>query len=411
MPDLLTEVKNLIEEQGRAWEEFKAANDERLKEIEKNGVADAALVAKVEATNAALSEIQGKIRELETAAARPRLSRDGKEISAQAAAYAEAWNRWARTGEEPAALTQAQNAMSTGSDPDGGYAVPEELDRDILSLMQDVSPFRRLANVVQVGSPNYRKLVNIHGASSGWVGETDARTETNTAQLAQLTPYWGELYANPQITQTTLDDAFFDVESWHAGEVSTEFAIQEGAAFTSGNGTNKPKGFLAYTTAATADSSRAFGTLQYIPTGVAAAIADDTHPAMDPLITAVHSLKAGLRSGAVWLMNSLTAGAYRKVKDENGQYIWQPSLQAGQPNMLLGYPVEESEDMPDIAADAYPVAFANWKRGYTIVDRVGIRVLRDPYTNKPYVGFYTTKRVGGFVADSQAIKLIKVAAS
>lgn len=405
------EIQNALTALNRAFEEFKAKNDERLKQIETKGHADAALVTEVENLNNAMTELQGQVREIQTAAARPRLSRDGQEIDAQAAAYADAWNLFARTGEETPELVRAQNAMSTGSDADGGYAVPEELDRNILSLMQDVSPFRRLANVITVGSPNYRKLVNVHGAASGWVGETDPRSATNTAQLAQLTPFWGEIYANPQITQTTLDDVFFDVERWHADEVSSEFAQQEGAAFTSGDGTNKPKGFLAYTTAATRDSARAFGTLQYIPTGVAAAIGDDTHAAADVLIDVIHNTKAGLRSGAIWLMNSLTVGAYRKVKDGDGNYIWQPSVQAGQPNMLLGYPVEESEDMPDIAADALPVAYGNFKRGYTIVDRVGIRVLRDPYTNKPYVGFYTTKRVGGFVADSQAIKLVKVAAS
>lgn len=406
----IAEIKNLIEEQGRAWEAFRAANDERLKQVEAKGAADAVLVTQVEATNKLLGELQVKIQDLETKAARPRMGQNGREIDPEVEAHAKAFNTFMRSGEEKG-LLDAQNAMSIGSDPDGGYAVPEELDREILSLEQNLTPMRELANVITVGSSNYRKLVSKHGANSGWVGETEGRPATNAAQLAELTPYWGEIYANPQATQTTLEDVFFNVESWLAGEVSMEFAIQEGAAFVSGNGTNKPKGFLAYTIASTADSARAFGSIQYVPTGVAAAISDGTHPAFDALITAIQSMKAGLRSNASWLMNSLTAGAYRKVKDDNGQYIWQPSVQAGQPAMLLGYPTREAEDMPDVAADAYPAAFANWKRAYTIVDRVGIRVLRDPFTNKPYVGFYTTKRVGGFVADSEAIKLVKVAAS
>lgn len=409
----MTEVKNLIEEQGRQWEEFRAANDARLKQVEEKGVADAALVNKVEALGEAISNTSKALEDLEVKINRTSLANGG--ASAEEAEYKVAFRNFLRTGEEgevqEAGKKVFRNAMSVGSNPDGGYAVPEELDREILALMKDASPMRQVANVITVGSPNYRKLVNTHGASSGWVGETDARAETNTSKLAQLTPFWGEVYAFPQVTQSALEDLFFNVDAFVSGESALEFASKEGASFVSGNGTNKPKGFLAYTITNEADGARAFGSLQYVPTGVAAAISDGTHAAFDPLITLVQSLKAGHRTGAAWQMNSLTAGAYRKVKDENGQYIWQPSLQVGQPNTMLGYAVVENEDMPDIAANAYAVAFGNWKRGYTIADRVGVQVLRDPYTNKPYVGFYTTKRVGGMVADSEAIKLLKVAAS
>lgn len=410
-----TEVKNTLDALNRAFEEFKQKNDERIAQVEKNGSADAVLTAEVENLNGAITTLQNRLTELETTAARPRLDQNGREVHPEQAAYKKAFNKFLRSGDEGEVTESGkrlfENAMSIGTDADGGYAVPEDLDRTILDLVREISPMRQLANVITVGTSNYRKLVNVHGAASGWVGETAARPVTNTSQLAELTPFWGEIYANPQVTQQALDDIFFNVEEWHGNEVAQEFAVQEGSAFVSGNGTNKPKGFLAYTTAATADGTRAFGQLQYIPTGVAAAIEDATHPAFDTVIDVVHSLKAPLRAGASWLMNSLTAAAYRKVKDGNGQYLWQPPIQAGQPATLQGYPVAYAEDMPDIAAGALAVAFGNFRRGYTIVDRMGARVLRDPFTNKPYVGFYTTKRVGGFVADSEAIKLIKVAAS
>ena len=207
-----------------------------------------------------------------------------------------------------------------------------------------------------------------------------------------------------------LDDAFFDVETWLAEELSEEFAEKEGTAFVLGDGVSKPKGFRTYPTEATADSSRDFGTLQYVPTGVA-----DGFPATDKadiLIDLTTTLRAPYRKGAVWLMNSSSLAVVRKFKDSNGDYIWRAGLIEGQPSLLLGYPVYEVEDMPSIGAGSFPIAFGNFKRGYTITDHVkGVRLLRDPYTNKPYVHFYTTKRVGGGIVNSQAIKLLKIATS
>jgi HK97 family phage major capsid protein len=205
---------------------------------------------------------------------------------------------------------------------------------------------------------------------------------------------------------------FFNVEQWLAENVGVEFGVQLGAAFVTGNGTDKPKGFLTYTINATADATRTFGQLQYVPSGEAATFktATATVSPADCLVDLVHALKAGYRSGASWLMNSSTAAVVRKWKDIDGAFIWQRSIAAGQPDTLLGYPVEESADMPDIAANAYPVAFGNWKRGYVLVNRP-TRLLRDPYTNKPNVGFYTTRRVDGGVVNSEAIKLLKIAAA
>lgn len=215
----------------------------------------------------------------------------------------------------------------------------------------------------------------------------------------------GEIYANPQATQTMLDDVFFNAEAWIQDEIATEFMYQEGAAFVVGNGTNKPKGFLAYATAATADSARADGTIEHVATGVAGDFAASNKG--DALINLVYKLKAGHRAGAVFTINKALLGEIRGFKNGDNDYIWRPGLDAGQPSTLLGYNVIEIEDMPTKAANSLSVAFGNFKAGYTIVDRMGARTLRDPFTNKPYVGFYTTKRVGGMLVDSEAIKVLK----
>lgn len=399
------EVKQAIDALNRAFEEFKQANDERLAQIEARGSADGALVEKVERLNAEITKLQGHIDEMSVQMQRRSLGAGDRKETPEARQYREAFGSYLRKGEDDG-LVAVKGAVQTGVDSDGGYAVPEELDREISALLVDISPMRQLATVRQAGA-GYKKLANIRGTTSGWVGETDSRTETNTPQLADVTPPQGEIYAFPFATQRALDDLFFDVEAWLAEEVATEFALQEGIAFISGDGSDKPKGILDYPTSTDPDGTRAFGTLQVIHTGSASDLGANP---IDVLIDVVYSTKAGHRQVASWLMNSLTVGAVRKVKDQEGNYIWQPSTQAGQPATLLGYPLFEDEAMPDIAADALPIAFGDWRRGYEIVDIMGTRVLRDPYTNKPYVGFYTTKRVRGGVINSEAIKLVKVAA-
>ena len=401
-----TEVKSAIDALNRAFEEFKAANDERIKQLETRGSADGALTEKVERLNGEISKLQSQLTEVELQANRRALGPDGRREDPAVREHREAFNRFMRKGvEDGLGELAVKAAVQTGVDADGGYAVPEELDRQIASLLVEVSPMRQLAAVKQVGA-GYKKLINTRGTASGWVGETAARPETDTPTLADVTPPQGEIYANPFATQRSLDDIFFDVEAWLAGEVVTEFSFQEGVAFVTGDGTNRPKGFLTYPTAATADGTRPFGTLQAVNTGAAADLG--TAP-LDALITLVYAMKAGHRRNASWLANALTYAELRKVKDANDNYIWQPSAQAGQPATLLGYAAYEDGAMPDIAADALPVAFGDWRAGYEINDIRGTRVLRDPYSNKPYVGFYTTKRVGGGVVNSEAIKLLKVA--
>ena len=289
---------------------------------------------------------------------------------------------------------------------EGGYAVPREIDAAIDRLVTLASPIRQIANVVKVGTSGYRKLVTRTGVVSGWVAENTARPETATPQFAEIVPSFGELYANPAATQAMLDDAAFDAEAWLSSEIAAEFAKAEGAAFVAGTGVNRPKGFLAAPVAATADGTRPFGTLQYLPSGAAGAFAANPQ---DRLVDLVHSLKAPHRQGAVWVMNATTLAVIRKFKTTDGAFLFQPGLVAGQPNMLLGYPIVEAADMPDIAANSLSIAFGDFKRGYLIAERSDTRVLRDPYTNKPFVHFYATKRVGGTVADSEAIKLLRFA--
>jgi HK97 family phage major capsid protein len=290
----------------------------------------------------------------------------------------------------------------------GGYAVPKEIDAQIDALLKVASPIRSVANVVKVGSAGYRKLVTTGGTPSGWAAETAARPETATPTFVEIAPPTGELYANPSASQAMLDDATFDVEAWLAGEIAAEFAKAEGTAFVSGSGVNRPKGFLAQPTATAGDGARAFGTLQYLATGVSA---DFGSAPQERLIDLVQALRAPYRQGAAWVMNAATLARIRKFKTSDGAFVWAPSLSAGQPATLLGYPVIEAEDMPDIAANSLSIAFGNFRLGYLIAERSETQVLRDPYSNKPFVNFYATKRVGGCVTNSEAIKLLRFAAA
>jgi HK97 family phage major capsid protein len=292
---------------------------------------------------------------------------------------------------------------------DGGFAIPREIDAEIDTALKSISPIRAIANVVQVGSSGYRKLVTQNGVASGWAAETAARPETGSPKFNEIVPNFGDLYANPAATQAMLDDAAFDVEAWLAGEIATEFAKAEGSAFVGGNGTDKPRGFLTVPTAVTTDATRPFGTLQYLPSGLAGAFAASGPE--NRLVDLVHSLRAPYRQGAVWVMNASTLATIRKFKTADGAFIWQAGLSAGQPDTLLGYPVVEAEDMPDISANSLSIAFGNFKAGYLIAERAETSIIRDPFTNKPYVHFYATKRVGGTVSNSEAIKVMKFSAS
>ena len=402
MPVDIKDIENVATELKSSFDEFKQKNDKRLEAVEQEKGKLAEQVDSLNGKLSALDELktglEAELKELK----RPGTTGDSK--SKEAKEHKEAFNRFLRKGDEKGLAELEQKALSTGTDADGGYAVPEELDRSLIELQRDAVIMRQESNVISVGTSEYKKLVNLHGASSGWVGEEDERPETNTPKLSQIVPFMGEIYGNPQATQTMLDDGFFDVEQWLNGELQIEFAEKEELGFTSGNGSKKPKGFLAYPMTEEADKIRAFGKLQYIRSGHAANITADA------VLQLVYSLRKVHRMGAKFMLNNSSLFKVRTLKNDQGEYLWRPGLDAGQPSTLAGYGVAENEEMPDVAADSLPVAFGNFKRGYTIVDRIGTRVLRDPYTNKPFVGFYTTKRVGGMVSDSEAIKLMKIKA-
>lgn len=362
--------------------------------VERQDAHDAAIAA----LRSEVEEVKGRIERAGRSAVRPLLG-GGVNAGAELSGFIDGYVRHGRETE--------LKALSSTVAADGGFAVPQKIDELIARRLVEISPIRSIANVVRTGTSGFRRLVSIGGAASGWVSETGARPETASPKLAEIVPPSGELYANPSATQAMLDDAAFDVEAWLANEIAAEFARAEGAAFINGTGTNQPRGFLAATTSTAGDNTRAFGSLQFIGSGNATGF--DSAPEAK-LIDLVFQLKAPLRQGACWVMNSATLAAVRKLKTADGAFLWQPGMVERQPDRLLGYPVIEAEDMPDVAANAFPIAFGNFRAGYLIAERSQTTILRDPYTNKPYVQFYATRRVGGQVMDSDAIKLLRIAA-
>ncbi len=302
-------------------------------------------------------------------------------------------------------------AMSVGSDPEGGYTVTPFMSSEIMSVIHESSPIRAVARVVTITTDRFEEIEDRgDDLDCAWVSETQGRPATATPALGKLVISPGEIYAFPQATQRLLDDSGFSIENWLMTKIGEKMARKESTAFVNGDGIGKPTGFMTLPVAATADATRAWGTLEYLATGTSAGFGTDPAGA-EKLIDFVHKMKTAYRTDAVWCMNKKTIGTVRKLRDAAGRFIWQDSLAAGQPDRLLGYRVVEAEDMPDIAANSFSIAFGNFRRGYVIVDRQGVRILRDPFTNKPYVGFYTTRRVGGNVQNSESIKLLKFGTS
>ncbi len=357
---------------------------------------------RLDSLDATMTELKGQLDRAHRQSQRPRLRGNDVRQSAFVDGYL-------RKGLDAGLAGYEAKSINFTTPGDGGFALPKEIDSAIEAKLRDISPIRGLSTVVRTSSADYRKLVATNGIASGWVNETATRPETATNTFAEVAVPTGELYANPAATQAMLDDAAFDVAQWLTDEIAIEFAQKEGAAFISGTGVQRPKGFLTYATAATIDGVRPFGTLQYVPAGAAGAFtATNPH---DKIVDLVHALRPAFRQGAAFVMNSKTLSVVRKFKDTTGQFLWQPGLGDARPATLLGYQVIEAEDMPDIAADSLSIAFGNFKHGYVVADRTDVRVLRDPYSNKPFVNFYATKRLGGAVVNSEAIKLMKFAVS
>lgn len=423
-------VADALDKIATAFDEYKKTNDARIEAV-KSGASTEALdakLAKIDEHIDGLNEVKSKMEKMETKLARPGALDGGRQEgeSKEAVEYRHAFLDWMRAPGDherqqktAAAAKQleaknrdgretraTQTVTSTGSA--GGFALPEIIERQIARLSVDISPIRQIATVRTVGSPDYKELFDINGAGFEWVGETDPRSQTNTPDLAEVAPTFGTASAKPQASEESLDDLFFDVENWLTMSAAEAIAQGEGAAFVSGNGTKKPTGFLAGPTpVTTADSSRAFGTLQYIASGQAAALPTSA----DVFYDLVYSLRARYRNNAQWVTSKLVLAALRKYKDTSGQYLWQPALTAGQPATFMGYGITEAEDMPAVGAGAFSLAFGDFKEGYLIADRVGMRITRDEITTPGFVKFYVRKRVGGKIRNSQAIKLLKIAAS
>lgn len=339
---------------------------------------------------------------------------DGDTRSAEEIQYETDFSSWFRTGRDQEAIETAVSsgkikaATSVGSDEDGGFTAPVEWDRTITDERQAISEMRQYAGIQTVTGQGFTKLYNLHGTTSGWVGETAGRTETATPKLAPYSFAFGEIYANAGATSRLLQDSEIDIAEWLAGEVNMEFSLQEGVAFMTGNGSNKPKGFLMYDATAeaalAADKRHPFGPITEVDTGAAAALT------ADGLIDLVYDLPANRSIGAAFYANRKTLATIRKMKDGDGNFLWERGFEKGQPGAVLGSPIRELSGMPNVAADVIPVAFGNMEQTYRVFDRVGTTMLRDPYTNKPYVMFYTTQRVGGGLWNPEFMRYHRVAA-
>ena len=389
------EIKELIEKQTKAVAKFKEASEIRMAALEARGTFDPLLEEKVDRLVGKLGELQKNFSDYERRnAKRPR----GLGDSGMSYEQKKAFTTYLKTGDG-----SELKSMNTITGSEGGFTVPEQLDAQLNKYLHDSTPMRQLARVVQSYTADYKIAVNAGGLAAGWVGEMDARPETDTPDIVQVAAPTAELYAFPMITQQLIDDAGFDIEGWLMGEIQGKFSALEGGAFITGNANKQPSGILNYPTSTDADSVRPFGTIKHTVT------AGSTTIVPDEVIDLTTDLRGPYRAGAVWLMNSTTAGHIRKLKNANtAEYVWQPALSAGQPPMLAGYRVVIDESMPDIAAGAYPVAFGDFGLAYTIVDRSPLRLLRDAFTAKPNVGFYATKRVSGMVTDSCAFRLLKM---
>lgn len=405
----MDEMKGILNDLGKAFAEYKSANDARLDELAKSNGQAGELEAKLAKIEAELQAREARLSELEARANRPGLGAVTPEDTANREHKA-AFGKFVRKGVTDGLADLQVKAVQVGVDADGGYAVPREMYTEIFRLVSEDSPMRAVCDVRLVGTEDIIQLVDNGGLTTGWVGETDARPVTNTPTLSPVSPVFGEIYCQPSATQKALDDIFFDVEAWLAESAAREFAKRENIAFTSGTGTKQPKGLLTVTTAATDDATRAFGTFQHVVTGVAGGLPATSAAFGDKLIDIITALKSRYYGQARWMMNRQTLAAIRKLKDSDNNYLWQPGLQSGEPNSILGFPYTYNDDFPSAGANAIPIAFGDFREAYIIMDRTGIRLLRDPYSNKPYVNFYMTKRVGNMILNSEAVKFFKCSA-
>lgn len=436
MPSENQELKELIEKQGTAWESFRKENDIAIKKGE-TGLAEHK--EKLDKIGKELDDIGKSLDEQAKKMAAISLEgqQDSKSVEKQAnelkelnnlraavagskgrsveplkpedlKAYNEAVEHWMRSGKESMSVEQAK-AMSVGSDPDGGYFVTPDTTGRLVQRLYETSNVRAVASQQTISTDRLEGFNDLQEGSAGWVGETAARPATGTPQVGKWEIPVHELYAMPEATAKLLEDSQLNVGAWLSNKVADKMARMENSAFVTGDGVGKPRGFLSYDTDTASDKTRAWGKLQVVLTGTNGGFG--AAPAgSDILVDFVHSLKTAYRNNARWAMNRATVASVRKLKDTDGNYLWLPSMSANQPSTLLGYGLSEWEDMPDVSAGSLSIAFGDFREGYLVVDRAGIRVIRDELTNKPFIRFYTVKRVGGGVINFDSIKLLKFAA-
>ncbi len=372
------------------FEAYKETNEARLAEIEKKGAPDPLIADK-------LARIDRSLDALNLKAMRGDVADIHAHQQPSDTGQTKAWQRYLRAGDEQALAHLETKALNASVDSEGGYLAPPELDQMIEARLMAASPMRQIASVQQSSASIFRKPIGL-GVEARWSEEQVARPQTQADGFEMVTFPAGELFAQPAATQTLLEDSYADIETWLAGEVETAFASQESAAFIHGDGVNKPRGLLDYETVD--EASHVWGKLGRI-TG------DFTGPSpADDLINLIYTPKSHFRANGRFIMNRRTVSEVRKLKDSDGRYIWQPGP-AGQAASLFGYAITEVEDMPDIATGQSAIGFGDFRRAYLIIDRVGTRVLRDPYSAKPFILFYTTKRVGGGIQNFDAVKLMQ----
>jgi HK97 family phage major capsid protein len=427
----ISELKKIIEDQGRAWEEFKTEHTRQLSEVKK-GVNDPDRESRLVKISARLDELQEQKDRIEKILNRPNLGDDkstadldlevkgfnayrksfspnGQSVAdlstEQYVAYKNAFWKFFRKGNMDMLDDAERKAMVAGSDADGGYLLPTPTVGRIVARVFELSPIRQIASVQTISTDAMEGMYDNDESSYGWVGETGARTTTTTPQVGKYRIECAEMYADPKATQKLIDDAAVDVEAWLAGKVADKFARVEGAAFINGTGVGQPRGFATYTTAATGDATRTWGQLEHVKSGANGDFAA-SNPA-DKLFDLIQAFKTAYLQNANWVTTREVIAKVRKFKEATtNAYMWQPGLARGTPDQLLGYPITIAQDMPALGTASLSMALGNFKEGYQIVDRIGIRTLRDPYTDKPYVHFYSTKRVGGGVLNFEAIKFI-----
>ncbi|PHR93211.1 MAG: phage major capsid protein [Robiginitomaculum sp.] len=392
----------------KTFEDFKVENDAKIDKI--NGQIDPLHSEKIDKISNEMTELEKLLKDMTADIAAMKIGGEGEAEGPEAKQHLTAFNKYFRKGVDNGLRDlEVKAKLTTESDPDGGFLVPHETEKNIDRVLGTTSIMRVIGNVMPMGAESYSKFVNVGGASSGWVGENDARAETDTPTLRELIFNMMELFAQPATTQRMLDAGIIDIAAWLADEVKTEFTETEGGAFILGNGVKKPRGILSYD--AVENGSYQWGKIGYVATGAANGYippSTDDSPA-DAFIDLYYALKQGHRANATWLMSDATMGKIRKFKDNEGSYMWAPPSATGKVATILGKAVNTDDNMPAVQANSFSVAFADFKKAYLIIDRPGIRVLRDPLTQKGKVLFYTTKRVGGGCSNYEAIKLMKTA--